>query len=182
MTNWLRALFDGRPWWMNAMMVFCAYMTFIYVPWDLFVKPVAQDEEVWFGIMFTGWAAKLLTPFHWAIYAAGMVGFRRMRPWMWPWASVYVGQIAIGMLVWSVLYESGAGAWIAGITAFAIQIAGGFFNETHAVCKELPEHLRRGKLQHTLANAGRYWLWFRRGIFRHGLVPSNRSSLRVAPL
>jgi short-subunit dehydrogenase len=120
MKSWLRALFDGRPWWMNAMMVFCAYMTFVYVPWDLFVKPVAQDQEVWFGILFTGWAAKLLTPFHWAVYAAGAVGFRRMRSWMWPWASVYVGQIAVGMLVWSVLEGGGVGSWIAGVAAFAV--------------------------------------------------------------
>jgi short-subunit dehydrogenase len=119
MKSWLRSLFDGRPWWMNAMMVFCAYMAVVYVPWDLFVKPVAQDQEVWFGIMFTGWAAKLLTPFHWAVYAAGAVGFRRMRSWMWPWASVYVGQIAIGMLVWSVLEVGGFGGWFVGAVAFA---------------------------------------------------------------
>ena len=35
-----------RPWWMNLIMAFCAYMTFIYVPWDLFIKPVAVDQEV----------------------------------------------------------------------------------------------------------------------------------------
>jgi len=84
MRQWLRTLFDGRPWWMNVVMVFSAYMAFVYLPWDLFVKPVAVDEEVWFGIRFHGWAAKFLEPFHWAVYAAGAYGFRRMKPWMWP--------------------------------------------------------------------------------------------------
>ena len=59
MESWLRSLFSGRPAWMNALMVFSAYMAIIYVPWDFFVKPVAVDEEVWFGLMFHGWAAKL---------------------------------------------------------------------------------------------------------------------------
>jgi hypothetical protein len=104
MREWLRSLFEGRPWWMNALMVFSAYMAFVYVPWDFFVKPVAVDEEVWFGIRFHGWAAKLLEPFHWAVYAAGAYGFRRMKAWMWPWAAVYAGQVAFGMLVWSWIY------------------------------------------------------------------------------
>ena len=57
--TWLRSLFAGRPIWINALMVFCGYMTFIYLPWDLFVKPVAVDQEVWFGILFTGWGSSL---------------------------------------------------------------------------------------------------------------------------
>lgn len=93
-------IFAPRPIWMNVLMVFCAYMTFIYMPWDLFVKPVAEDQEVWFGILLTGWAAKATEPLHWAIYAAGTWGFWKMRSWMWPWASLYVLQIAIGMFVW----------------------------------------------------------------------------------
>ncbi|MEX2488760.1 MAG: hypothetical protein WD356_04465 [Pseudomonadales bacterium] len=97
----LRKLFAGRPVWINALMVFCLYMTFIYLPFDLFVKPVAQDQEVWFGIVLTGWAAKATAPLHWAIYGAGAWGFYRMRPWMWPWASLYVVQVAIGMFVWT---------------------------------------------------------------------------------
>jgi len=44
----LKHLFAGRPHWMNVLMLFCAYMTFIYMPFDLFWKPVDQDEEVWF--------------------------------------------------------------------------------------------------------------------------------------
>lgn len=102
-------LFADRPIWMNLLMLFCGYMTFFYLPWDLFVKPVAADQEVWFGIMLTGWAAKATEPVHWAIYAAGTYGFWKMRSWMWPWASLYVAQIAIGMFVWQMLDERASG-------------------------------------------------------------------------
>jgi short-subunit dehydrogenase len=117
MREWLRTLFAGRPWWMNAVMVFSAYMAFVYLPWDLFVKPVAVDEEVWFGIRFHGWAAKFLEPFHWAVYAAGAYGFRRMKAWMWPWAAVYAGQVAFGMLVWPWLYVGGFLGFLLGIVS-----------------------------------------------------------------
>ncbi len=98
----LKAIFRGRPWWMNALMIFCAYMTFIYMPFDLFYKPVEQDVEVWFGLMLHGWAAKATEPFHWAIYGFGFYGFLKMRSWMFPWASLYVFQVAIGMFVWTI--------------------------------------------------------------------------------
>ncbi len=111
-------MFDGRPTWINALMVFCGYMAFIYLPWDLFVKPVAVDQEVWFGILVTGWAAKVAAVPHWAIYAAGTFGFWRMRPWMWPWAAVYTAQIAVGMLVWSLREYEGGRAWLAGVASF----------------------------------------------------------------
>lgn len=103
----LREIFEGRSWWMNAIMVFCAYMTFIYMPFDMFYKPVDQDQEVWFGFMLTGWAAKATEPFHWLIYGFGLYGFRHMKSWMWPWASLYVGQVAIGMFAWSVMADNG---------------------------------------------------------------------------
>ena len=106
--------FARRPWWMNGLMLFCAYMTVIYVPWDMFSKPVAEAQEVWFGILLSGWAAKATEPLHFLIYAAGMVGFWRMKSWMHPWASLYAGQVALGMLVWSTLDERGAGL-LAGI-------------------------------------------------------------------
>ena len=86
--DWLNCVFAGRPAWMNALMVFCAFMAFVYVPWDFFVKPVAEDQEVWLGVMFTGAAAKFGEPLHWAIYAAGAHGFYRKSHWMWPWASM----------------------------------------------------------------------------------------------
>jgi short-subunit dehydrogenase len=117
MRDWLRTLFDGRPWWMNALMVFSAYMAFVYLPWDIFIKPVALDEEVWFGIRFHGWAAKFLEPFHWAVYAAGAYGFRRMKAWMWPWAAVYVGQVAFSMLVWPWIYVGGFLGFLLGLVS-----------------------------------------------------------------
>jgi|Marorgknorr_s2lv_3_1036020.scaffolds.fasta_scaffold00005_87 nitrogen fixation-related uncharacterized protein len=100
-----KSYFTGRPVWMNAIMVFCAYMTFIYMPFDLFYKPVDQDAEVWFGYMLHGWAAKATEPLHWAIYGAGFYGFLKMKSWMFPWASLYVFQVAIGMVVWPLLYK-----------------------------------------------------------------------------
>jgi len=108
-----------RPWWMNLIFGFCLYMTFVYMPFDLFVKPVEEDDEVWLGFLFHGWIAKLTEPLHWAIYAAGAYGFWKMRPWMWPWAAVYVAQISIGMLVWSLRDPRGAG-WLAGAIAAGV--------------------------------------------------------------
>ena len=107
MGDWLRERLGERPRWMNALLAFCAFMTFVYLPWDLFVKPIAVDEEVWFGIRFHGALAKLLALPHWALYAAGTVGFWRMRRWMWPWAALYTAQVAIGFLVWPFLYVGG---------------------------------------------------------------------------
>ena len=101
--------FNARPWWMNGILLFCAFMTFIYLPWDIFIKPLDQDQEVWFGVLFTWWAAKFGALIHWAVYGAGFWGFLHMKSWLHPWAAVYVVQIALGMLVWSVLggQESG---------------------------------------------------------------------------
>ena len=57
-----------RPWWMSLMFYFCCYMTFIYMPFDMFIKPVAEDKEIWFGFTLTGWWAKATEPLHWLIY------------------------------------------------------------------------------------------------------------------
>ena len=103
----LKQIFAGRPLYMNALMAFCAYMTFIYMPFDIFLKPVDQDEEVWFGYMLHGWAAKATAPIHWMIYGAGFYGFLKMKTWMFPWAALYTFQVAISMLVWSLLYGGG---------------------------------------------------------------------------
>ena len=104
MREWIQHQWSRRPWWMNLMLLFCAWMALVYVPWDLFVKAVAQDEEVWFGIRFHGWAAKLLALPHWAVYGAGLVGFWRLSRWMHPWAAAYVAQMTLGMVVWPLLY------------------------------------------------------------------------------
>jgi short-subunit dehydrogenase len=105
---------------MNVLLVFCAWMALFYMPWDLFVKPAAIDEEVWFGIRFHGAAAKLLEIPHWFVYAAGMVGFWQMRSWMWPWAAVYVAQVAFSFAVWPILYRGGFDGLITGLVSGGI--------------------------------------------------------------
>jgi hypothetical protein len=103
MNDWLHDVFRDRPWWMNAMMVFCAYMTFVYMPWDIFVKAAEVDQEVWFGYTFTGTAAKWAAIPHWLVYAAGLYGFRRMRPWMGIAGTIYLAQVALSMFMWPIL-------------------------------------------------------------------------------
>ena len=115
----IRAEWAKRSWWMNLIFMFCLYMTFIYLPFDLFVKPVAVDEEVWFGFVLRGWWAKATEPLHWLIYGAGAYGFWKMAHWMWPWAAVYAAQVSFGMLIWNLVDERGAG-WLAGFVAAAV--------------------------------------------------------------
>ena len=108
-----------RPWWMNVLWGFCLYMTFIYLPFDLFAKPVAEDEEVWLGFVLHGWHAKLTAPAHWLIYGAGAYGFWKMSRWMWPWAAVYATQVVLAMLVWNLIDERGGG-WPAGLASAVV--------------------------------------------------------------
>jgi len=115
MVEWLFDVFRERPWWMSASMIFCAFMAFIYMPWDIFVKPVAVDEEVWFGILFTGVWAKILAIPHWFVYAAAVYGFRRRRPWMAFWAPAYVAQIAFGFYLWTAIETGGFSGIIVGL-------------------------------------------------------------------
>ena len=117
MNNWLREVFRNRPWWMNAVMVFCAYMTFVYMPFDVFLKPVEVDGEVWFGVLFTGWTAKWLALPHWIVYAGGLYGFRRMRPWMAIAAPLYIAQVAFGMFLWPVLNYGSLTGFVLGAIA-----------------------------------------------------------------
>ena len=107
-----------RSWWMNVLWGFCIYMTFIYLPFDLFLKPVAEDEEVWFGFVLTGWAAKATAPLHWLIYGLGAYGFWKMSRWMWPWAAAYSAQVMIAMLVWNLMDPRGG--WVPGLIAAAL--------------------------------------------------------------
>ena len=86
---------------------FCVYMTFIYMPFDLFVKPVAEDHEIWFGFALTGWWAKATAPLHWLIYGLGAYGFRHMKPWMWPMGGVT--PVVIAMVVWNFINVRGGG-------------------------------------------------------------------------
>jgi hypothetical protein len=104
---------------MNGLMLFCTYMTAFYMPWDFFIKPVSRDAEAWFGFLLYGWAAKATEPLHWAIYAAGAYGFWRMRAWMWPWAALYTAQVALGMLIWGIVYRGGTAGWLGGLAGAA---------------------------------------------------------------
>ena len=72
MNQWWRERLGQRPWWMNLLMGFCAFMAILYLPWDFFAKPVARDAEAWFGFLLHGWAAKLTEP-----VSVPMVGERR---------------------------------------------------------------------------------------------------------
>lgn len=110
----------ARPWWINLLWFFCLYMTFIYMPFDIFSKPFERWEEVWFGFALHGWWAKATEPLHWLIYAAGAYGFWKMAPWMWPWAAVYAAQVTIGMVVFNLIETKGGGP-------VAALVSGGIF-------------------------------------------------------
>jgi short-subunit dehydrogenase len=117
---WWRQQRAKRPGWMNGLMYFSIFMALVYMPWDIFLKPIATDRQVWFGLMFRGWAAKIAALPHWAIYALGAYGFWHMRTWMWPWAALYVAQIAFAMLIWNLAYVGGARGVLGGFAAFAV--------------------------------------------------------------
>ncbi|MEE2782861.1 MAG: hypothetical protein VYE04_05855 [Pseudomonadota bacterium] len=137
----IRKDWRSRPWWMTLMFYFCAYMTIVYMPFDIFLKPVADDQEVWFGFLLTGWWAKATEPLHWLIYGLLAYGFYKRKRWMWPWAAIYMVQIVIAMFVWNILQPNGAGweggliaAGVFAIPAIALWRARPFFHkeETHA--------------------------------------------------
>jgi hypothetical protein len=100
---------------MNGLMFLCFIYVAIYIPWDFLFKPPSRDHEVFLGMMFHGRGAKLVEMIHFAIYAAGAYGFWRMRPWMWPWAAVYVGQMAFSSFVWGTFHRGGLLGLIAGV-------------------------------------------------------------------
>lgn len=99
-----------RPHWMNAVLFFCLYMTFIYLPWDIFVKPIAEDQEVWFGILFYGWLAKLGGLLHWLVYGAGAFGLWKMKRWLHPWIELYLVQVALSMVITTFIAVEGSAA------------------------------------------------------------------------
>ncbi|MDA9612109.1 hypothetical protein N9S63_02350 [OM182 bacterium] len=113
-----RLLIDiRRPWWINGMLIFSAYMTIIYLPWDIFIKPLSEDQEVWFGILFTAWPAKFGALLHWLIYGFAMIGLAGMKRWVQPWASLYIIQIAYGMAYWGINDERSSGAIVIAIVS-----------------------------------------------------------------
>ena len=112
-TSFLQEQLKARPWWMNILFVWCILLA-LGVPIELLTRPVAEDVEVWFGVEFMGWWAKAGGLLHAIIFAAGTWGFWRMRSWMWPWAALYVAQVALSHLVWSELSPHGRG-WPIGL-------------------------------------------------------------------
>ena len=122
---WLKEQYHKRPLWIQAILLFCLYMALIYTPWDLFIKPIAEDQDVWFGYMFTGWSAKITGAAHWVVYALGAWGFWYMKKWLHPWAALYVLQIAASMLIWSLLYRESD--WWQGLIAALLFVALAYF-------------------------------------------------------
>ena len=118
----LSQVWHSSPWWMSLMFYFCVFMTVIYLPYDLFFKPVMEDQEIWFGFTLTGWWAKATEPLHWLIYGLLAYGFWRMKSWMWPWASAYVAQIVIAMFVWNMLNDGNLIAAFGSALIFSIPL------------------------------------------------------------
>ena len=145
MGDWLRDVFRDRPLWMNALMVFSGFMAFIYVPWDIFIKPVARDQEVWFGIMFSGWGAKWAAVPHGFVYAAAFYGFRRRRPWMRLGGALYSAQVAFSCWVWGVFYLGGLAGWGLGISSAVafLLLAFAFWNAREYFQAEASSFLER---------------------------------------
>lgn len=108
----------SRPWWAAALAAGCALTLVFLLSRDLFI-PQVRDTEVWFGFELTGWSARLTAPLHWLVYGAGTWGFWRQRSWIWPWASVYAGYVALGHLVWNLVSPSGGG-WLPGLWQLAL--------------------------------------------------------------
>jgi len=104
---------------MNVLMFFCMYMAIVSVPLDFFCTPLARDEEVWFGIVWHGWWAKLGELAHWGVFAAGAYGFWHMRTWLWPWAALYAGQVTFSMFIWFAFHRGGFGGFIAALISLA---------------------------------------------------------------
>ena len=105
----LKAQWARRPVWLNLVLLFCLYMTFIYSPFDVLFKPLGDDEDVWFGFVFYGWQAKVGGVVHWLVYAALAWGLWAMKPWVWLLGSLYATQVAIAMFLWPLIQTGSAG-------------------------------------------------------------------------
>lgn len=114
----LKEEWNRRSWWLNLILLFSLFMVFIYTPFDVLLKPVADDEDVWFGYMFTGWAAKAGGVLHCLVYAGLAWGLWKMRLWAWWLGSLYTTQVAIAMFLWP-LFQADAG-WTGALVAGAV--------------------------------------------------------------
>ena len=113
----LKAEWGKRSWWLNLILLFSLYMTFVYSVFDVVLKPMAEDEDVWLGYTFTGLGAKIGGVVHWIVYGALSWGLWHMRPWAWLLGSIYVTQVLIAMALWPVLNDSAGGWWAGAISA-----------------------------------------------------------------
>ncbi len=113
----IKAEWGRRAWWLNLLLLFCVYMVFIYSPFDVVFKPVAEDADVWLGYTFTGWAAKAGGTLHWLVYAGLAWGLWKMAGWAWWLGSLYTTQVAIAMFVWPLFHTDAGwmGALISGV-------------------------------------------------------------------
>ena len=100
------------------MALFCAATVVFTASRDL-ALPHVRDVEVWAGFELRGAWALATAPVHWAVFAAGAWGFWRLRPWIWPWASVYACYVAASHLVWNLVSPSGGGT-LAGLWQLAL--------------------------------------------------------------
>jgi hypothetical protein len=98
--------------------LFCTATVVFLVVRDLSI-PQVRDTEVWFGVEVHGRLAIWTAPLHWLLFGLGAWGYWRLRPWIWPWASVYAFYVAASHFVWNVTSASGGG-WSAGLWQLAL--------------------------------------------------------------
>lgn len=125
----------------TGVFLFCVYMTFIYMPYDFLVKPFTQGiegaQEVWFGYMLRGVAAKATEPLHWLIYGALMHGFWRNKRWVYALSALYSLQVAFGMAAWTMVEGHGV-APAAAIAVPFIALAAGLWRARHRAQRDQP--------------------------------------------
>ncbi|MDG2141624.1 MAG: hypothetical protein P8K27_09015 [Gammaproteobacteria bacterium] len=115
-----------RPGWMNLVLFFCFYMTFIYLPWDILVKPISEDQEVWFGVLFYGWLAKVGGVCHWVVYGTLLYGMWHMKQWLVTGMILYLWQVGLSMILWNWIREGQPG-WFGLISGLAFILLSYFF-------------------------------------------------------
>jgi hypothetical protein len=95
---------------------------------DLVAKPADllmpnHDVQVWFGYRFEGWVAKLLTLPHLVIYGYAAYGLWRLTFLGWWVAFLYLLYMPIALLLYLLLYASGA-VWELIFTGISLLLIG----------------------------------------------------------
>ena len=101
---------------MQLLLAFSIFMTFVYLPWDVLIKPLGEDQEVWFGVCWFAKLGGLLLGW----FMAQKLRLFENETLMYPWSVIYLLQIALGMLVWSLLDERGGGLATGSIVVFLL--------------------------------------------------------------